>query len=131
MACSKAKLDLCVSEGASFERTFIWRVGDPPEGVDLTDFLGEVHVRGQVANKSIEILFSIENGRFIIADQTENIGQFTLKLEPEATQNLCKNGQDLVLKYDLYFKDADDNVRILIYGNFTIEATITRAWQNE
>ncbi len=129
MSC-KAKLDISVCEGATIRKPFIWQMGDPLTGVNLTNYVIRMQVRSDIPSPDVIFDFSTLSGEITIGDQTTDPGLFILNLEPEVTQGLCKGRKEArVFSYDLLLIDGTV-FRPLLYGKFILEPAVTRNWED-
>ena len=128
MACVKATINLTACEGATFEKNFVWKSGNPPASVDLSGYTGECHIRDKITDQ--DPAFILENTvGVIIKNQTTDTGGYTLYMSPEDTEGACPKNATRQMVYDLQLTAPDGTVRMQQKGKFTIEPTVTRPWE--
>ena len=125
MACVRARINLTACEGATFDKGFIWKVGDPAVEVDLTDYTGLCHIRDRIEDTTT--VFELEDGvGVIIDDQVANTGGYKLFISAEDTEGKCSRHRDRNMVYDLKLTAPDGTVRLHQYGNFKLIPAVTR-----
>jgi hypothetical protein len=127
MSCARAKIKLTACEGATFEKHFIWKTGDPAEAVDLTGYTGTCHIREKISDE--EIVFTLANGTgVVIEDQAVTEGGYYLYISAEDMEGVCEKHKTRQLVYDLRLTSSDGVVRMQQFGEFNIEPAVTRPW---
>ena len=113
------RYDFTIYQGASFDRTFTWRTGDPATNVNLTSYTGRMQVRGNTAAPTVALEVSTSNGRMALGGSA---GTITMTLTATETAALTP-GQYV---YDLEMVSAGGEVTRLLEGRATISAEVTR-----
>lgn len=128
MSCPRARINLTGCEGATFERRFVWKTGNPAEPVDLTGYSGECHIRDKINDS--EAVFVLADGVGVIFDdQVENPGGYRLFMSPDVTSGKCVRHTERHMVYDLRLVAPDLSVRLQQYGNFKLIPAVTRPWE--
>ena len=128
MSCVRAKINMEACEGATFEKNFVWKSGDPPVEVDLTGFTGECHIRDKISDEVAIFTLETDSG-FIIKDQVAEPGGYAFKLLASETSDTCPKHKERNMVYDLRLLSPEGEVRLQQYGDFIIYPAVTRPWQ--
>ena len=128
MACVRAKIDLIACEGATFDKNFVWKSGDPAESVDITDYTGVCHIRDKIDDEEPD--FILEDGvGVVVKNQSTDPGGYKMYMAPDDTEGACIGNKRRSLVYDLRLTAPDGTVRMQQFGKFTIEPAVTRPWE--
>lgn len=132
MSCIRANIPITIVEGGTFDKTFLWKTGDPASAVDLTGYTANMQVRAKL--KDTESLLDVP---FVdddwVADSLTGIyipllvtGTYRIYLKDEDTLGMCALHKDIAGVYDLFLYNALDEAVLQQYGVATIIAAVTR-----
>jgi hypothetical protein len=113
-----AEVDIVIFQGATFDQTLFWEIGEPPEAVNLSGYTGKLQVRTKPASKAVIIELSTENGRMTLNETTGSIRLFI-----SASDTAALSAQNAV--YDLELTTGYVVSRLL-QGNVIIAPEVTR-----
>ena len=116
------KLKLTIEQGATFRKVLTWKVGDPPEPVDLTGCSARMHIREDVESPDPLLVLSTENGRIHLG---ETEGTVALYLPPTVTSTITWSSAVYDLEVVLPASPEPD-VRRLVHGTITVTSEVTR-----
>lgn len=126
MSCSTAKVNLCIGQGETFRKSFVWKTGEPATAVDLTDWQARMQVRESIDAE--EVLISLDSepeanpeglaGTISLTHE----GEVQLYIDHETTAKL--DFESAV--YDLELISPSDDVRRLVAGKVTLSREVTR-----
>ena len=128
MSCARAKISMEACEGATFEKSFVWKAGDPPVEVDLTGYTGACHVRDSISDETPVFDLQLDAG-FFIKDQGTDPGGYFFRILDSETSNTCPKHKSRRMVYDLRLVSPEGEVKLQQYGDFTIYPAVTRPWQ--
>lgn len=133
MGCVRAKINITACEGATFEKKFVWKSGDPAVAVNLTGYTGECHIRDKIGDEEPVFILLNTVGVVIDADQTEtgNRGHYKLYMVDTITRDECPDSKERKMVYDLRLIAPGGAVRLQQYGAFKLLPAVTRPWQQE
>ena len=114
------KYDMRIYAGATFAKTLVWKMGTPPEPVNLTGAAARLSVRSNPGDPLPAIELTTANLRIEIPVGTD--GAFTLRLTDEETAAL----KFLRAEYQLEIEMPDGVVRRLLEGMVLVSPEITR-----
>ncbi len=120
-----AEADICIFQGATFNQTLIWEVGNPPAPVNLTSYSAKMQIRSSVKSKAIILELSTENGRLTLGtggDITTGAINLFVSAEDTAELSVCDNVKAV---YDLEMTQGYTVSRIL-QGNVIIVPEVTK-----
>lgn len=112
------RYDFTMYQGASFDRTFTWQVGDPATAVNLTGYTGRMQVRASTAAPTTIIELTTSNGRMSLGGSA---GTVAITVTAADTAALAP-GQYV---YDLELVNGSTVTRLL-EGRATISGEVTR-----
>ena len=92
MACTRPTIDICINEGATFEKDFVWLTNGVP--VDLTGYTAEAHFRIQRDAPGTILEATTENG-LIVIEPLE--GRYGFRFDHEITSAMQRCQYDLFL----------------------------------
>lgn len=111
------KVDLAVDQGATFDKSFVWRLSGAL--VDLTGCAARSQVRASASSTTVLFDMTSANGRVELGGAA---GTVRLLLTDEVTAALAaKPGV-----YDLFIDFPAGNSVRLMAGNFTVAQRVTR-----
>lgn len=116
------RYDFLLEQGATFRRTFTWKIGDTVETakpVDVSNFAARLMVRERIQDD--EPLLSITDGDGITVGGED--GTFTIELSDEETASLDFAGPAF---YDFEIESGDGVVARLLHGRVGLAREITR-----
>lgn len=119
-AMKPTKFNLDVYQGADYDRTLTFKVGDPAGPADLTGCTARAQIRSSVASKTVLLELTTENARIVLGGPA---GTITLAMSATDTAGLPPG--DLV--YDLELVYPSGRVRRLLYGTVCVSPEVTRA----
>lgn len=119
MAAPPFRVPLTVYQGASFAKTLTWKVGKPPQPVDLTGCSARMQVRPQVASPDVLLELTTGNGRILLGGPS---GTVHLQLDPAETAALSF----VAAVYDLEIVHPGGQVRRLASGQVKLNPEVTR-----
>lgn len=123
-ASARAKVDLTIYEGATFNQTFQWKTGDPAVPVDLTGHTADMHIRADIADEEALFDLDTENGGVVI--ETPNAdGKYTVHIDAEDTEGLCPDHEIITAVYDLFLISGGERM-LQQYGKVKIYPSVTR-----
>ena len=125
MACPRAKINLTACEGATFEKNFIWKTGDPAVEVDLTGYSGLCHVRDKIED-STKVFELVDGTGVVIKDQVTSPGGYKMFISDAVTEGKCTRNKEREMVYDLKLTAPDGTVRLQQYGTFILYPAVTR-----
>lgn len=113
------RYDFTIYQGASFDTTITWKIGDPATAVNLAGYTARMQVRASVdaATKALEL--TTENGGIALGGAA---GTITLTISAASTATL-KPG---FYVYDLELVTLTGDVTRLIEGRVTVSGEVTR-----
>lgn len=127
MSCVRANIPLTACEGATFQKNFTWKTGDPAVPVDMTGYSGICHIREKI--KDEDTVFILENDEgVVIEDQLVKPGGYFLYISATGMEATCPAHKPRNLVYDLRLIAPDFSVRLQQSGTFTIQPAVTRPW---
>ncbi len=124
MNCGVGIYNLCINQGATFKRTFIWTVGtcccgtvgSAPGPVDLTGYTAMMQIRAYV-NPTAPLYYDATP---VLTLGTTD-GSITLDIPAADTETFTWwNGF-----YDLLLTDSSGNVTRLLQGTVTVQPGVT------
>lgn len=113
-----AKYKIVILQGETFDRTIVWKTGDPANPVDLTGYTARMHVRKKIGSATVLLTLTTENGKIILGGV---LG--TIQLLISATDTSSINW--LAGVYDLELISAGGVVKRLLYGSVTVSPEVT------
>jgi hypothetical protein len=113
------RYDFTIYQGASFDRTFTWQVGDPATLVNLTNYTGRMQVRSTIGAPTVVVELTTSNGRMTLGGA---LGTIALAITPSDTAALAP-GQYV---YDMEMVSSGGEVTRLLEGRATVSAEVTR-----
>ena len=113
------RYDMTIYQGASFDRTFTWQVGDPAALVNLTGYTGRMHVRSTVGAPATIVELTTSNGRMTLGGAAG-----TIALVLTATETAALPAGQYV--YDMEMVSSGGEVTRLLEGRATVSAEVTR-----
>lgn len=120
-----AQADICIFQGATFNQTLFWEVGDPPAPVNLTGYSAKMQIRSSHKSKAVILeLSSPSNGITLGTSGDYTTGAINLTIGATATAQLsvCDGVKPV---YDLEMTNGGIVTRIL-QGNVIIAPEVTR-----
>lgn len=120
-----AEADICIFQGATFNQTLIWEVGNPPAPVDLTGYSAKIQIRSSHKSKAIILELSTDNGRLTLGtggDMSTGAINMFISANDTAELSLCENVKAV---YDLEMTQGYTVSRIL-QGNVIIVPEVTK-----
>jgi hypothetical protein len=126
MSCCVGNYNLCIQQGATYQRTFIWStsmcgcgtVGAAPTPVDLTGYVAAMQIRAYAAPSSPILYDAVASGDIALGGIT---GTITLTIDAEDTESFT--WWDGV--YDLLLISPAGVVTRLLSGNVEVCAGVT------
>lgn len=119
MAAPPFRVPLTIFQGATFQKTLTWKVGKPPQPVDLTGCSARMQVRPQVASATVLLELTTDNGRILLGGPA---GTVQLQLTPAETAPLAF----VAAVYDLEIVHPGGQVRRLASGQVKLNPEVTR-----
>ena len=113
------RYDFTLYQGASFDRTFTWQVGDPATLVNLSGFTGRMQVRAATGSPTTIVELTTSNGRMTLGGAA---GTIALAITASDTAALAP-GQYV---YDMEMVSSGGEVTRLLEGRATVSAEVTR-----
>ena len=113
------RYDFTIYQGASFDRTFTWRVGASSTLVNLSGYTGRMQVRSTVGAPTTIVELTTSNGRMTLGGAA---GAIALAITATDTTTLAA-GQYV---YDMEMVSSGGEVTRLLEGRATISAEVTR-----
>ena len=134
--CVGIEVGIVIYEGGTFDKQYVWKVGNPGTAVDLTDYTASMMVRRKMTDSTALISITGSSGTaapdgtsgiYINPDQTgTNAGKFNVYIKDEDTEGICVNHKDLAAVYDLFLYSSDGEAVLKMYGEASIKAAATR-----
>ena len=132
MGCIAAKIPIIIYEGGTFDKSFIWKSGNPPEQVDLTGYTARMAVR--VNNTDATPLISLtekteewvpdgDSGIYISEGGT---GEYRIYINDEDTSGICAEHVDIDGVYDLFLETSEGESVLKLYGKAKLIAAVAR-----
>jgi hypothetical protein len=120
-----AQADICIFQGATFNQSLYWEVGNPPEPVNLTGYTAKLQVRSNHKSKAVILELSTSNGRITLGTGG-NMATGAINLFISATDtaqlSVCDDNKPV---YDLEMTVSGVVSRIL-QGNVIIAPEVTK-----
>ena len=123
-ASARARVDLTIYEGATFNQTFQWKTGDPAVPVDLTGFSARMHIRESIESETALLELDSDGGGVVIDDPPAD-GKYSVHLAATETAGLCRDHERINAVYDILLI-LDDVVLLQQYGKAKIYPSVTR-----
>jgi hypothetical protein len=120
-----AQADICIFQGATFNQTLFWEVGDPPSPVNLTGYTAKLQIRSSHKSKVVILELSTSNGGITLGTSGNyTTGAINLAIGASTTAQLsvCDDAKPV---YDLEMTNGGIVTRIL-QGNVIIAPNVTR-----
>lgn len=117
-----AKVNLCIEQGATFQKTLTWKTGataDAATAVDLTGYTARMQVRSRIGSSVVLLELTTTNGGITLGGTA---GTIALLATDEQTALLMVTRAH----YDLELVSAGGVVRRLTYGTVTISPEVTK-----
>lgn len=116
-----SKYGIRIEQGATYEKEFIWKAGDPAAPVDLTGCTAKLQIRETVSSPNTLLSLSTDNARIVLGGTA---GTITLKLTAVETAALVGWVNAV---YDLEITFTSGFVRRLLQGSVKLSPEVTRA----
>lgn len=120
-----AQADICIFQGATFNQTLFWEVGNPPAPVNLTGYSAKMQIRSSHKSKAVILeLSSPSSGITLGTGGNFTTGAINLFVSAADTAQLsiC---DDIKPVYDLEMTSGATVSRIL-QGNVIIAPEVTK-----
>ena len=126
MNCGTGVYNLCINQGATFVRTFIWNVGtcccgtvgSAPGPVDLTGYTAMMQIRAYV-NPTAPLYYDASS--HLTLGPPNPIGEIGLSIPASDTETFTWWSGF----YDLLLTDSSGNVTRLLQGTVTVAPGVT------
>lgn len=118
MATFKVKLD--IDQGSDFSKLMTWRTGEPLAAVDLTGCTARMHARSELADPTILLDLTTENGGILLGGVAG-----TVEIVLAASETEAITWTEAV--YDLEIVFPGGRVRRLLKGTIAVSQEVTRA----
>ena len=115
---SPGRYDMTIYQGASFDTTLTWKVGDPATPVNLTGYTARLQVRTSVDAATTALELTTANGGIVLGGAA---GTVALAVTAAATATLSPG----YYVYDLELVNGATVTR-LVEGRVTVSAEVTR-----
>jgi hypothetical protein len=112
-------LNLTIHQGASWDLTMTWKVGDPPAVVNLTGYTARMQVREKVTSPGTMTSLTTSNGKITLGG-----AQGTVVLALSATDTGALRPGNYV--YDLELVSSSGYVTRLVEGKVRVTPEVTR-----
>lgn len=127
MSCSTAKVNLCIGQGETFRKNFIWKTGEPAQAVDLTGWQARMQIRESIDADDVIISLHTEPQQLDAETLTgtitlSSVGEIELFIGHEETEQMDFDSA----VYDLEVISPSNDVRRLIAGKVTLSREVTR-----
>ena len=113
------RYDFTIYQGASFDRTFTWRTGDPAANVNLTGYTGRMQVRSNTTAPTVALEVSTANGRMALGGAA---GSIAVTVTATDTAALAAG----YFVYDMELVSPGGAVTRLLEGRITVSPEVTR-----
>lgn len=113
------RYDMTIYQGATFNRVFTWRVGNPATNVNLTGYAARMQLRSKPDSGTVILEATTSNGRITLGGAA---GTITLTIPADVTEDLAPNQY----AYDIEMVAFDGEVTRLLDGFVTVDAEVTR-----
>ncbi len=127
---ARIRVDLIITEGASFSQDFIWTTGPFDENVDISNHKARLVARPKMDSDTVIFDLDTDNGGIVIADQEADNGahkgMYSIVLSKEDTTGICPNHVQRDAVYDLYLEDENGNTVLHQYGKMVLIPTAVR-----
>lgn len=120
-----AQADICIFQGATFNQTLFWEVGDPPAPVNLTGYSAKMQIRSSHKSKVVILELSSPSSGITLGtsgDYTTGAINLTIGASTTAQLSVCDGAKPV---YDLEMTSGGVVTRIL-QGNVIIAPEVTR-----
>jgi hypothetical protein len=120
-----AEADICIFQGATFNQTLFWEVGDPPTPVNLTSYSAKMQIRSSHKSKVVILELSSPSSGITLGtsgDYTTGAINLTIGSSTTAQLSVCDGAKPV---YDLEMTSGGIVTRIL-QGNVIIAPEVTR-----
>jgi hypothetical protein len=121
---AKAKVNIDIHEGVTFEQTFQWLEEDGVTPVDLTGYDAEMHVRDKITDAEPKLALTSDDGEIVFTLTPED-GFYTIIIPADKTAGICPRHKIIVGVYDLKFSKAGV-VLLQQYGSARMIPAVTR-----
>lgn len=118
-AMNPLKFNLVIDQGATFERTLVWKAGTPAGPVIFTGCTARAQLRGNIEDATTLLELTTENGRLSLGSTD---GKLTITIAATDTAELPETGG----VYDLELVYPDGRVRRLMQGLVVVRPEVTR-----
>lgn len=118
-AMNPLKFNLVIDQGATFERTLMWKAGTPAGPVIFTGCTARAQLRENIEDTTTLLELTTENGRLSLGSTD---GKLTITIAAVDTAKLPENGG----VYDLELVYPDGRVRRLMQGLVVVRPEVTR-----
>jgi len=115
---SPGRYDMTIYQGASFDTTLTWKVGDPATPVNLTGYTARLQVRSSTDAATTALELTTANGGIVLGGAA---GTIALAVSATATAALSPG----YYVYDLELVNGATVTR-LVEGRVTVSAEVTR-----
>ena len=112
------RYDMTIYQGASFDTTLTWKVGDPATPVNLTGYTARLQVRTSTDAATTALELTTSNGGITLGGAA---GTIALAVSASATTSLSPG----YYVYDLELVNGSTVTR-LVEGRVTVSAEVTR-----
>lgn len=113
------KFNLVIDQGATFERTLLWKAGTPAGPVIFTGCSARAQIRQNIEDPTPVLELTTANGRLTLGDAD---GKLTITIAAQDTAALSEVGG----VYDLELVYPDGRVRRLMQGLVVVRPEVTR-----
>jgi len=135
MSCVEANIPITILEGGTFDKSYLWKTGNPAVAVDLTGYTAKMMIRAKLADATpllsvplgtVPWVADADTGIYIYAQTGEDIGKYRIYLKDDDTLGMCAGHKDINGVYDLFLYTFAGEAVLKQYGAATIKAAVTR-----
>jgi hypothetical protein len=113
-----AKYKITILQGETFDKTIVWKSGDPSNLVNLTGYTARMQIRKKYGDAVVLLSLTTENGKIILGGTAG-----TIQLLLSATDTSAIDWVAGV--YDLELVSSGGVVKRLLYGTVKVSLEVT------